>query len=162
MDSRLKALVGAAALLVVTVVVVLVAQGGSGDSSGSDLTDTSVKPVIDVPSGGPPSKLESKDIVEGDGQAAKLGDNLTVQYVGVDYSNGTEFDSSWDSGQPFQFQLGAGNVIKGWDQGIVGMKVGGRRELTIPPSLAYGAQGQPPAIGPDATLVFVIDLVSIG
>ncbi|CAN5441734.1 hypothetical protein BH10ACT11_BH10ACT11_18800 [soil metagenome] len=161
-DSRIKALLGAAVLLIATVVIVLVAQGGgSSDSSGSDLTDTSVKPKIEVPDGAPPKKLETKDIVDGDGEAAKSGDMLTVQYVGVDYETGKEFDASWDRGQPFPFTLGGGQVIPGWDKGLVGMKVGGRRELTIPSDLAYGAQGQPPAIGPDATLIFVIDLVSI-
>ena len=160
MDTRLKALIGAAALLVITVVVVLVAQGGGDDSSSASLEDLSKKPVIEVPDEAPPKKLVSKDIVVGDGQTAKPGDNLTVQYVGVDYETGVEFDSSWDR-QPLPFQLGSGNVIPGWDQGLVGMKVGGRRELTIPPDLAYGAAGKPP-IGPNATLIFVIDLLSIG
>ena len=161
MDSRLKALIGAAALLVITVVIVLVAQGGGDDSSSSaDLEDLSQKPVIEVPDGDPPTKLVSDDIVEGDGAEAKTGDNLTVEYVGVDYATGEEFDTSWGK-EPFQFQLGSGNVIPGWDQGLVGMKVGGRRELTIPPDLAYGAQGSGP-IGPDATLIFVIDLTAIG
>ncbi len=159
MDRRVIALLVSAALLVVVVIVVLIGRS-SGD--GSDLTDTSTKPTIEVPSGPPPKQLEVKDIVTGDGAAAQVGQELTVQYVGVDYSTGQEFDTSWGDPQPFQFQLGSGQVIKGWDQGIVGMKVGGRRELIIPPKLAYGAQGQPPAIGPNATLIFVIDLVSIG
>jgi peptidylprolyl isomerase len=158
-DRRVIALLVSAALLVVVVIVVLIGRS-SGD--GSDLTDTSTKPTIEVPSGPPPKQLEVKDIVTGDGAAAQVGQELTVQYVGVDYGTGQEFDTSWGDPQPFQFQLGSGQVIKGWDQGIVGMKVGGRRELIIPPKLAYGAQGQPPAIGPDATLIFVIDLVSIG
>ena len=85
-----------------------------------------------------------------------------MQYVGVSFSTGEQFDASWDRGQPFQFQLGAQMVIPGWDQGVAGMKVGGRRRLVIPPDLAYGRQGSPPAIGPSETLVFVIDLVSIG
>ena len=84
-----------------------------------------------------------------------------MQYVGVGYSNGKEFDSSWSAGQPFTFQLGSGWVIPGWDQGIEGMKVGGRRELIIPPDLGYGEQGQPPAIKPDETLVFVVDLLDV-
>ena len=84
-----------------------------------------------------------------------------MQYVGVNYSNGEEFDSSWSTGQPFEFQLGSGGVIPGWDEGIPGMKVGGRRELIIPPDLAYGQQGRPPDIGPDETLVFVVDLVDV-
>lgn len=120
------------------------------------------KPAIEVPEGPPPKELEINDIVEGDGATAEDGSLATVQYVGVNYSNGEEFDASWDRGQPFPFQLGAGNVIKGWDEGVVGMKVGGRRELIIPPDLAYGKQGSPPAIGPDETLVFVIDLIDVG
>jgi peptidylprolyl isomerase len=159
-DRRVTAIITSAALLVVVVVVVLIGRGGS--DSGSDLTDTSTKPTVEVPSGPPPTQLVSKDIVTGDGPEAQIGEAVTVQYVGVDYDTGEEFDTSWDDPQPFQFQLGSGQVIKGWDQGIVGMKVGGRRELIIPPKLAYGAQGQPPAIGPNATLVFVIDLVSVG
>jgi peptidylprolyl isomerase len=120
------------------------------------------KPEIPKPSGSPPTKLESEDIVEGKGKAAKEGDKVSVQYVGVAFSTGTEFDASWDRGEPFDFTLGAGEVIPGWDQGVVGMKEGGRRQLTIPAELAYGAQGSPPAIGPNETLVFVIDLVKIG
>jgi peptidylprolyl isomerase len=158
-DRRVLALLVSAALLVVVVIAVLIGRS-SGD--GSDLTDTSTKPTIEVPSGPPPKQLEVKDIVTGDGAAAQVGQELTVQYVGVDYSTGQEFDTSWGDPQPFQFQLGSGQVIKGWDQGIVGMKVGGRRELIVPPKLAYGAEGQPPAIGPNATLIFVLDLVSIG
>ena len=91
-----------------------------------------------VPKGAPPKKLESKEIVEGSGAEAKSGDEVTVQYVGVDYENGQEFDSSWSRNEPFTFTLGAGEVIPGWDQGVEGMKVGGRRELIIPPNLAYG------------------------
>ena len=86
---------------------------------------------------------------------------LTMQYVGVNYADGKQFDASWDNGQPFNFQLGSGQVIKGWDEGIAGMKVGGRRELIVPPDLGYGAQGQPPAIGPNETLVFVVDLLDV-
>ena len=117
--------------------------------------------MIPKPSGSPPRKLEKEDIVKGKGPAAKPGDTLTVNYVGVAFSTGKEFDASWDRGQPFAVQLGAGQVIKGWDRGLVGMRKGGRRILTIPPELAYGAQGFPPAIGPNETLVFVVDLVEI-
>ena len=123
--------------------------------------DTSVKPVIDKPSGSPPRRLAKEDIVKGKGKAAKAGDRITVQYVGVSFSTGRQFDASWDRGQPFGFFLGAGEVIPGWDQGIVGMKQGGRRKLTIPPEQAYGAQGSPPNIAPNETLVFVVDLVKI-
>ena len=161
MDRRVIALTVSAALLAVVVVVVLVGRGGSDDSSGGDLTDTSTKPEIEVSGDPPPTELEIDDIVEGDGAEAKAGDDVTVQYVGVDYETGEQFDASWDRNEPFQFKLGSGQVIPGWDEGVEGMKVGGRRELTIPPDLAYGPQGQPPDIGPNATLVFVIDLVSI-
>jgi peptidylprolyl isomerase len=125
-------------------------------------TDVKTKPAIPKPSGKAPKKLVSRDVVKGTGATAKAGDAVTVQYVGVSYADGKQFDASWDRGQPFQFQLGAQAVIPGWDQGVAGMKVGGRRELVIPPDLAYGPQGQPPAIAPNATLIFVIDLVSTG
>ena len=119
------------------------------------------KPEVDLPEGTPPKALEVTDIWEGTGKAAGAGDTVQVHYVGVAYSTGEEFDASWDRGEPLEFRLGAGRVISGWDQGVQGMKVGGRRQLIIPPDLAYGPQGKPPAIGPNATLVFVIDLVSI-
>jgi peptidylprolyl isomerase len=120
------------------------------------------KPKVTVPSGPAPKKLEVKDLVKGKGPAAKSGDNLSVQYVGVLYKNGKEFDSSWSRGaQPFEFTLGTGGVIPGWDKGVPGMRVGGRRELIIPAQLAYGAQGSPPTIGPNQPLVFVIDLAGI-
>jgi peptidylprolyl isomerase len=131
-------------------------------SSKSISKDLKSKPAIPKPTGKAPKTLVVKDIVKGKGATAKAGDAITVQYVGVDFKTGEQFDASWDRGQPFQFQLGAQMVIPGWDQGVAGMKVGGRRELVIPPDLAYGPQGQPPAIAPNATLVFVIDLVSTG
>jgi peptidylprolyl isomerase len=127
----------------------------------ASLKDTSKKPVIPQPSGAPPTSLQVRDIVKGKGPAAKAGNALTMQYVGVSYSTGKQFDASWDRGQPFQFQLGAGMVIPGWDQGLVGIKAGGRRELVIPPDLAYGPQGQPPAIGPNETLIFIVDAVKV-
>ena len=144
----------------IAVVVVLVAGGGGGADDGSDV-NTSTKPTVEVPDGPPPKTLQTDDIVEGDGPEAKPGDMLTMQYVGVNYADGKQFDASWDNGQPFNFQLGSGQVIKGWDEGIAGMKVGGRRELIVPPDLGYGAQGQPPAIGPNETLVFVVDLLDV-
>jgi len=98
----------------------------------------------------------------GDGAKAETGSLVTVQYVGIDAETGEEFDASWDRGEPFSFQLGGGQVIEGWDEGVAGMKVGGRRELIIPPGQAYGKQGSPPAIGPEATLVFVVDLLKVG
>jgi peptidylprolyl isomerase len=118
-----------------------------------------VKPVIPKPQGDPPATLQIRDIVKGKGRAAQTGNTVSVQYVGVAWSTGQEFDSTWSRGkQPFTFKLGAGMVIPGWDQGIVGMRPGGRRLLVIPPNLGYGAQGQPPVIGPNETLVFVVDL----
>lgn len=122
----------------------------------------SSKPKVRVPKGSPPKKLVIKDLVKGKGRVARSGDEISVQYVGVDYKTGKQFDASWDRGaQPLPFQLGAGQVIPGWDRGVVGMRIGGRRQLIIPPALAYGTQGQPPAIGPNATLVFVVDLLGI-
>ena len=119
------------------------------------------KPVVTVPTGPAPSKLVTKDLVVGTGKTAKAGQTVTVNYVGVLYKNGKEFDSSWKTGQPASFPLTAGGVIAGWVQGIPGMKVGGRRELIIPASLAYGKSGRPPTIPPNSPLVFVVDLLSI-
>lgn len=127
-----------------------------------DNTDLTVKPVITVPEGDPPADLVSDDIVVGAGSVAAAGDFAIMQYVGVSYSTGLEFDASWDRGQPFTFVLGEGNVIQGWDDGIVGMSPGGRRELTIPPEQAYGENGSGSgSIGPNETLIFVVDLVGI-
>jgi peptidylprolyl isomerase len=134
---------------------------GTETEAPADLTDTSVKPVIDKPTGVPPRRLVKEDIVKGSGPGAKPGDTVIVDYVGVSFSTGQEFDASWDTGQPFPVQLGAGNVIEGWEKGLVGIKKGGRRKLTIPPEQAYGADGAPPAIGPNETLVFVIDALDI-
>ena len=119
----------------------------------------STKPTVTPPAGAPPTKLVTKDIIVGTGPEAKAGQSVTVNYVGVLFHGGKEFDSSWKRNEPFTFTLGQGQVIKGWDQGVPGMKVGGRRELVIPASLAYGAKGSPPAIPPNAPLVFVIDLL---
>jgi peptidylprolyl isomerase len=121
--------------------------------------DLSKKPEIPAPSGEPPAKLQKIDIVKGKGKVAEPGDNVSVQYVGNSWSTGTQFDASWDRGaEPFTFPLGGGQVIPGWDQGVAGMKVGGRRVLVIPPDLAYGAQSPSPDIKPNETLVFVVDL----
>jgi peptidylprolyl isomerase len=119
------------------------------------------KPKVTVPTGAPPSKLETKEIVKGTGPEAKAGQSVTVNYVGVLYHGGKEFDSSWKRSEPFTFTLGKGQVIKGWDQGVAGMKVGGRRELIIPAELAYGKAGSPPTIPPNAPLVFVVDLLGV-
>jgi FKBP-type peptidyl-prolyl cis-trans isomerase len=122
----------------------------------------STKPVVTVPKGAAPKSLVVKDLVKGTGTAATKTSKVTVQYVGVLYKTGKQFDASWDRNQPFTTQLGQGQVIPGWDQGIPGMKVGGRRELIIPAKLAYGAKGQPPTIPANSPLVFVIDLESVG
>jgi peptidylprolyl isomerase len=124
-------------------------------------TTSKTKPKVTVPSGPPPKKLTIKDLEKGSGPAAKSGDEVTVNYVGVDYKTGKEFDASWDRGEPFSFELGSGAVIPGWEEGIEGMKVGGRRELIIPPSLGYGSAGSPPTIPPNETLVFVVDLEAV-
>jgi peptidylprolyl isomerase len=151
----------------------LVACGSSSKPTSSPTNPTTTtaaaacspaptKPTVTVPPGLPPTKLVVKDLKPGTGAAAQAGHTVTVHYVGVHYTTGKQFDASWDRGQPFSFPLGAGQVIPGWDQGLVGMKVCGRRELIIPPALAYG--NMPPAGGdiqPGETLVFVVDLLSV-
>jgi len=135
---------------------------GSSDAAAvEEPVSSGKKPKVTVPDGAPPKELEVKDLKKGTGKAAKAGDDLTMDYVGVSYSTGKEFDSSFSAGQPFNFTLGQGGVIAGWDEGIEGMKVGGRRELIIPPDKAYGAQGRPPSIKPNETLVFVVDLLAV-
>lgn len=162
-------------LLTLISLCALLAFAGCGDdssdeeaTSGGDGTaaqaaeDTAKKPKVTIPDGEPPQELVERDLVEGTGPEAKAGDEVTVQYVGVGFDSEEEFDASWDRGEPFAFQLGSGQVIPGWEQGVEGMKAGGRRELTIPADLAYGEAGSPPAIGPNETLVFVVDLVKLG
>ncbi len=123
---------------------------------------TNEKPKITVPDGQDPSyQLELEDIVVGEGAQAASGHVVEVHYVGVSWSNGKQFDASWDRGDSFKFKLGRGEVIAGWDQGVAGMRVGGRRRITIPPMLAYGKRGAGGVIGPDETLVFVVDLISL-
>jgi peptidylprolyl isomerase len=117
------------------------------------------EPKVTPPAGAAPTKLVTKDLVAGTGQEAKSGQNVTVNYVGILFHGGKEFDASWKRKEPFTFALGKGQVIAGWDQGVAGMKVGGRRELIIPAELAYGAKGSPPTIPPNAPLVFVVDLL---
>jgi peptidylprolyl isomerase len=119
------------------------------------------KPEVDFPGGEPPADLEIKDIWVGDGPQAKAGDTVSVHYVGVSFSTGEEFDASWNRGAPLRFELGSGQVIAGWDRGVQGMKVGGRRQLTIPSHLAYGDRGAGGKIAPGETLIFVCDLVSV-
>jgi peptidylprolyl isomerase len=120
------------------------------------------KPVVEVPTGQAPSyQLELEDLEVGDGDEASAGNVVEVHYVGVSWNTGEQFDASWDRGSTFKFTLGKGQVIQGWDQGVAGMKVGGRRRITIPPMLAYGKRGAGGVIGPDETLVFVVDLISL-
>ncbi|MFE5804280.1 FKBP-type peptidyl-prolyl cis-trans isomerase [Streptomyces sp. NPDC056491] len=119
------------------------------------------KPEVDVPAGDAPEELTMRDLVVGDGPEAKPGRVVRVHYVGVTFESGVEFDASWDRGQPFKFAVGGGRVIKGWDRGIRGMKVGGRREIIIPPRLGYRDQSPSPLIPAGSTLVFVVDLLSV-
>jgi peptidylprolyl isomerase len=121
------------------------------------------KPEVTVPGGPPPGKaLQVEDLEVGTGDEAVPGKRVEVHYVGVSWSTGQQFDASWDRGETFRFKLGGGQVIPGWDQGVAGMRVGGRRRLTIPPALGYGARGAGGVIAPNETLVFVVDLVSVG
>ena len=122
---------------------------------------TSEKPSVAVPAADPPLELTTEDLDAGTGPEARNGQTVTVHYVGVSWSTGAQFDASWDRDEPFRFPLGAGRVIAGWDQGVLGMRIGGRRRLTIPPSLGYGATGAGGVIAPNETLVFVVDLISV-
>jgi peptidylprolyl isomerase len=125
--------------------------------------DIAKKPTVPKGTGAAPKALTAETLIAGNGAEIKNGQQATVQYVGVLFKNGKEFDTSWGKGkQPFQFAIGGGQVIPGWDQGVLGMKVGERRRLTIPADLAYGAQGSPPKIGPNEPLIFDIDLKKIG
>jgi peptidylprolyl isomerase len=119
------------------------------------------KPDVSIPDSEPPADLVIDDIVVGDGDEASAGSAVEVHYVGVAWSNGEQFDASWDRGDTFSFHLGAGQVIEGWDTGVQGMRVGGQRRLTLPPHLAYGPRGAGGVIGPSETLVFVVDLVGV-
>ncbi|HEY5274794.1 MAG TPA: FKBP-type peptidyl-prolyl cis-trans isomerase [Acidimicrobiales bacterium] len=119
------------------------------------------KPIVTIPDSLPPIELDIEELEVGSGTEALSGATVTVHYVGVSWSTGTEFDASWNRGDPFSFALGKGQVIAGWDQGVAGMKAGGRRRLTIPPSLGYGAAGAGGVIRPNETLVFVVDLLEV-
>jgi peptidylprolyl isomerase len=165
-------ILGAFALLAVGVVAaVLIGRSGGGGSKKEGSCQMppgpvassakKTKPTVEVPDCAPPESLVINELERGTGKEAKSGDKVSVQYVGVTFEGGEEFDSSWSRNEPFGFTLGGGEVIQGWDQGVEGMKVGGRRELVIPPELAYGEAGSPPSIGPNETLVFVIDLLSV-
>ncbi len=123
---------------------------------------SATKPDVTLPDGDPSGQqLRSEDLLVGDGDEARAGHVAEVHYVGVSWNTGSQFDASWDRGDTFKFKLGAGQVISGWDQGVQGMKVGGRRQLTIPPALGYGARGAGGVIGPNEHLVFVVDLLSV-
>jgi peptidylprolyl isomerase len=163
-------------LFLIGFAILMLAIAGCGDDSSTTASpaaeeDTAAeqaeaaegltKPQVKPPKGPPPKKIVTKELEEGTGPAAKPGDQVTVQYVGVNYRTGSQFDASWDRGEPFTFTLGVHEVISGWDIGIKGMKVGGRRELIIPPNHAYGSSGSPPAIPPNETLIFVVDLEAI-
>ena len=159
------------ATIVLAVALLLPACGGgdtpevvSEPAASPDTTeDLQMKPEFEIDSSqAPPEKLQIDDLVEGDGAVAEAGDTVTVHYVGKSWSTGEEFDASWNGSQPFTFELGAGRVIAGWDEGVAGMKVGGRRKLVIPPDMAYGEAGYPGAIAPNETLVFVVDLLEVG
>jgi peptidylprolyl isomerase len=126
------------------------------------VSPASGRPIVTVPEGDPPTELVIEDLTVGTGPEIQAGQTAIVHYVGVFFSTGEEFDSSWDRGQPFPVEnLGNAQVIDGWNQGIIGMQVGGRRQLIIPPDLAYGEEGHPAGIGPNETLIFVIDLLQI-
>ena len=120
------------------------------------------KPDVTIPDGEPPAELQVEDLEVGDGTEAVPGSTVTVHYVGVAWSDGRQFDASWDRGDPFAFRLGAGQVIAGWDEGVAGMRIGGRRRLTIPPHKGYGAAGAGGVIKGGETLVFVVDLLNVG
>lgn len=129
----------------------------ANEAAMSELT----KPSIDLPEGDAPTELTTRDLVVGDGLEAKPGRVVQVHYVGVTFESGRQFDTSWDRGQTFKFAVGGGKVIKGWDRGVRGMKVGGRREIIVPPRLGYGNQSPSPLIPAGSTLVFVVDLLSV-
>ena len=156
-------------LILLALACVALAVAGCGSDKETAATPTPepastpapTKPEITVPKGKAPKKLVVKDLKEGTGPVAENGKNVQVQYVGISFKNGRQFDASWDRGEPFSFQLGAQQVIPGWDQGVAGMKVGGRRRLTIPPHLGYGDRGAGRDIKPGETLVFVVDLLGV-
>ena len=120
------------------------------------------KPAVTIPDENPPGELVVDDLTVGDGDEAVAGQQVRVHYVGVSWSTGEQFDASWDRMEPFAFGLGQGQVISGWDEGVQGMRVGGRRRLTIPPDKGYGAAGAGGVIAPNETLVFVVDLLGVG
>jgi peptidylprolyl isomerase len=132
----------------------------AGAEAATESLPAAGKPKVVPPAGPPPKGLVKEDLVPGTGAEAKSGDELTVEYVGAHYKSGREFDSSWGDEEPYAFYLGTGEVLEGWDRGLVGMKVGGRRELIVPPDLAFGSTGGA-TIAPNSTLVFVVDLLAV-
>lgn len=151
-------------MLLLLLALLLGACGDAADVADepNPVEDVLTKPVVTVPDGPPPTELVINDLIEGDGATLEPGGQATVQYVGVSYSTGEQFDASWDRGQPFKTEI-PGRVIEGWNEGMLGMKVGGRRELIIPADKAYGNSPPPSsAIAPGETLIFVIDLVDVG
>jgi FKBP-type peptidyl-prolyl cis-trans isomerase len=175
-DPKVVFLAGAAILLAVVVGLILILGGGNGDSSSeagstdfftanapaqADLENLDEKPAVPDTGGDAVDEVQVEDIVTGSGPEAAEGDTLSVQYVGALYEDGTEFDASWERGEPFEVTLGQGGVIPGWEEGLIGMQAGGRRGILIPPEAGYGAAGQPPAIPGNATLMFIVDLEEI-
>jgi peptidylprolyl isomerase len=170
-DRRWIILAAFALLAIAIAAVILISRSGGSGGSSSEASCSKppgptasgakkTKPTVKVPDCEPPEELVVNELEKGTGAVAKTGDEVTVQYVGVGFETGKEFDSSWSRNEPFKFTLGEG-VIEGWSQGIAGMRVGGRDELIIPPELAYGPQGSPPSIGPNETLIFVVDLLAV-
>lgn len=147
---------------------IVLALIGCGDTSSADSIPKAKgsgagrsQPKVKVPSGPAPKKLVKEEMIEGHGRKAKVGDRVTLHYVGADYKTGKQFGAEWGKGRPFAFELDSGIVIPGLEEGVTGMRLGGRRQVIIPPDLAYGPNGLPPDIAPNATLVFVIDLVAL-
>jgi peptidylprolyl isomerase len=161
---------------VIALIFGLAACGGGGSSTEArestnaaattvELLKPKAKPALAIPKGPPPEQLVIRDLKVGSGPPAKVGDELTAEYTGFNYVNHEEFTNhahAWGKGEPLVFELGAGEVIKGMDQGLQGMKVGGRRELIIPPDLAYGNVSPPPEVGPDEAVIYVVELLGIG
>jgi peptidylprolyl isomerase len=167
--QRRRRLITAVVVSVAIFGVLVLLAGRAGEDDTTEAVDTGTtattvdpadKPEVGIPDGEAPTELVIEDLEVGDGPEAQAGDQLEVHYVGVLFDDGEEFDASWNRGTSFPFQLGSGQVIQGWDQGIEGMQVGGRRQLVIPPDLAYGPEGRS-GIPPDSTLVFVVDLIGI-
>lgn len=165
---------GRAATVALTVLVLVVAcsetpdpedVGGVGEDEAEapDLaTKPELLPVLPDDRGDPPATLVVEDLVTGEGEAAHAGARLTVHFVGASWASGEQFDATWDRGQPYSFMLGEGEVIAAWDEGLAGMRVGGRRALTVPPDLAYGDRGSAAGIEPGETVVFIVDLLEVG